>query len=320
MNLMSSTVSNIPVSAAALRDGEPPPDRLSPTDPAAANGTVLETVIEPKKGWIGLDWAELSRSRELLFFLVWRDVKVRYKQATLGVLWAVLVPLIQVMIFSTIFGSGLNLASQLSPKVQHAFPVFIFAAMLGWQVINRSLTEGGLSLVSQQHLLTKIYFPRLFVPTSAVGGALFDMMISLPVFLIVMAVYRIVPPWTVVFFPALLVLTAMLGAGLAYLISALTVTYRDLRFVIPFVAQIWMYLSFVMFPVPESFLASPRWQVVFHLNPVYGIVSTFRKVLMGESPGWSWTHLASATAITVCLFVLGLFYFKKTERRFADIA
>ncbi|MDB5295973.1 MAG: putative polysaccharide transporter permease protein [Phycisphaerales bacterium] len=307
MNLMSSTVSNVPVSPAALAasaDAEP----------------VKETVIEPKKGWIGVDWPELSRGRELLYFLVWRDVKVRYKQATLGVLWAVLVPLIQVAIFSIIFGSGLNLASQLSPKVQHAFPVFIFAAMLGWQVINRSLNEGGLSLVSQQHLLTKIYFPRLFVPTSAVGGAMFDMLISLPVFVVVMAFYRVVPPWTVVFFPFLMLLTAMLGAGLAYTVSALTVTYRDLRFVIPFAAQIWMYLSFVMFPVPESIANSPKWKVLFHFNPAYGIVTTFRKVLMGESPGWSWTYLASSIVITVVLLIFGLFYFKKTERRFADIA
>jgi lipopolysaccharide transport system permease protein len=224
------------------------------------------------------------------------------------------------MIFSIIFGSGLNLASQLSPQVAHAFPVFIFAAMLGWQVINRSLNDGGLSLVNQQHLLTKIYFPRLFVPTSAVGGALFDMAISLPVFAIVMAAYRVVPPWTIVFFPLLVLLTAVLGSGLAYLISALTVTYRDIRFVIPFAAQIWMYVSFVMFPVPQSFAASTKWQVLFHLNPVYGIVTTYRKILMGESPGWSWTHLASSIVISAALFVFGLFYFKKTERRFADIA
>ena len=317
---MSSSVSNIPVPPAALRDAGPPPSQSLPPDPLAPAEAAMETVIEPKKGWIGLNWPELSRSRELLFFLVWRDIKVRYKQATLGILWAVLVPLIQVMIFSVIFGSGLNLASQLSPRVAHAFPLFIFAAMLAWQVINRSLNDGGLSLVNQQHLLTKIYFPRLFVPTSAVGGALFDMCISLPVFAAMMVVYRIVPSWTIVFFPFLVLLTAMLGAGLAYLISALTVTYRDIRFVIPFAAQIWMYVSFVMFPVPASFATSTKWHVLFHLNPVYGIVTTYRKVLMGESIGWSWTHLASATAITVCLFVLGLFYFKKTERRFADIA
>jgi lipopolysaccharide transport system permease protein len=173
------------VAAAVVLAPEPPPDPAV-VEAAAAAEAVMETVIEPKKGWIGLNWPELSRSRELLFFLVWRDIKVRYKQATLGILWAVLVPLIQVMIFSIIFGSGLNLASQLSPRVAHAFPVFIFSAMLGWQVINRSLNDGGLSLVNQQHLLTKIYFPRLFVPTSAVGGALFDMAISLPVLAVMM--------------------------------------------------------------------------------------------------------------------------------------
>jgi lipopolysaccharide transport system permease protein len=316
MNFMSTSVSNLPAAAAGTPDGHLLVAGASAAEEMGPN----DTLIAPQKGWIGIDWRELSRSRELLAFLIWRDIKVRYKQATLGVLWAVLVPLIQVAIFSIIFGSGLNLASQLSPKIQHAFPVFIFSAMLGWQVIARSLSEGGLSLVSQQHLLTKIYFPRLFVPTASVGGALFDLMISLPVFIVTMAVYRVVPPWTIVFFPLLVVLTAMLGAGLAYLMSALTVTYRDFKFVIPFIAQIWMWLSFVMLPVPESFLQRKSWQVLFHLNPVYGIVTTYRQILMGESLGWSWTYLASSIVITVALFVLGLFYFKKTERRFADIA
>ena len=177
MNFMSTSVSNIPVPADTLQR----PNASETGDEHAIEQSaesLKETVIQATKGWIGVDWAELARSRELLFFLVWRDIKVRYKQATLGVLWAVLVPVVQVAIFSAIFGSGLSLAAQLSGPAKHAFPVFIFSAMLGWQVINRSLSEGGLSLVNQQHLLTKIYFPRLFVPTAAVGGALFDLMIS----------------------------------------------------------------------------------------------------------------------------------------------
>jgi lipopolysaccharide transport system permease protein len=313
---MSTSVSNLPAGKPAAE----PLGSLGGTSAAVEPVVVTETVIEPRKGWIGIDWGELARARELLFFLIWRDIKVRYKQATLGVLWAVLVPLIQVAIFSAIFGSGLNLASQLSGPAKTAFPVFIFAGMLGWQVIARSLSEGGMSLVSQQHLLTKIYFPRLFVPTAAVGGALFDLMISLPVFVVALAIFQVAPSWTLVFFPLLVLQTAVLGAGLAYLLSALTVTYRDFRFIIPFLAQIWMWTSFVMLPVPQSFLGRPFWQLFFHLNPVYGIVSTFRAVLMDSYHGWSPSYLLSSIAITVGLFVLGLFYFRKTERRFADIA
>ena len=319
MNFMSTSVSNIPVPADALqRPGTSEIGDENAIEPSAES--LKETVIQPTKGWIGVDWGELARSRELLFFLVWRDIKVRYKQATLGVLWAVLVPVVQVAIFSAIFGSGLSLAVQLSGPAKHAFPVFIFSAMLGWQVINRSLSEGGLSLVNQQHLLTKIYFPRLFVPTAAVGGALFDLMISLPVFAIALAVFQVPVTWMMLLFPLLLIQTAMLGAGLAYLLSALTVTYRDFRFIIPFISQIWMWVSFVMLPVPESFLLQKKWEILFHLNPVYGIVTTYRVVLMNEWHGWSWSYLVSSIAITLGLFVLGLFYFKKTERRFADIA
>lgn len=328
MNLMPGSASNVPTAPANLRQdaaAEPQPDSairpdlLPPADLSAE--AVEETVIEPKKGWIGVNWHELHRSRELLYFLVWRDIKVRYKQAALGVLWAVLVPVIQVAIFSLIFGSGLNLASKLGAGFPaSAYPIYIFSAMLGWQVIARSLSDGGLSLVNQQHLLTKIYFPRLFVPTAAVGGAIFDMAISLVVFAIAMIVFRVTPDWTIVFFPLLVVQTAMLGAGIAYLLSALTVTYRDFRFIIPFLAQIWMWLSFVMIPVPENWLHQGKWQYLFYVNPVYGIVSTYRRILMGLEYGWSPWYLVSSIGITIVLFVLGLFYFRKTERRFADIA
>lgn len=323
MNFMPGSASNLPASPANLRQettAEDPSANIMPIEPDGES--TKETIIEPKKGWIGVDWAELRRSRELLYFLVWRDIKVRYKQATLGVLWAVLVPVIQVAIFSVIFGSGLNLASKLGANFPpKAYPIYIFSAMLGWQVIARSLSEGGLSLVNQQHLLTKIYFPRLFVPTAAVGGALFDMVISLPIFVIALCYFGIAPDWKLLaLFPLLVLQTAMLGAGIAYLLSALTVTYRDFRFIIPFLAQIWMWLSFVMIPVPENWLSQGKWQYLFYVNPVYGIVAAYRRVLMGLEYGWNPWYLVSSIGITIGLFVLGLFYFRKTERRFADIA
>jgi lipopolysaccharide transport system permease protein len=329
LNFMSTSVSKLPVPQDALRDGtsapadpsNPPPTEteLAALPPEHDEAEVRETVIEPRKGWIGIDWAELRRSRELLYFLVWRDIKVRYKQATLGVLWAVLVPVIQVTIFSVIFGSGLNLASQLgmAPK---AYPIYIFSAMLAWQLIARSLSDGGMSLVNQQHLLTKIYFPRMFVPTASIGGALFDFCVALPVFIGAMCIFKVVPSWTAVFLPLLVLQTAMLGAGMAYLLSALTVTYRDFRFIIPFMVQIWMWVSFVMIPVPRGWIGKEKFEWLCHLNPVYGLVSTYRRVLMDLEYGWTPTYLLSSIAITIGIFVLGLFYFRKTERRFADIA
>ena len=279
-----------------------------------------ETVIEPKKGWVAVDWPEMSRARELLFFLVWRDIKVRYKQATLGILWAVLQPLIQVVIFSVIFGSGLRLASMLSGPLSQAYPLFVFSGLLVWQLFARALSEGGMSLVNQQHLLTKIYFPRLFVPTASVGGALFDLIVSLPIFIVMMAVYRFAPPWTVVFFPLLVLQTVLLGSGMAYLLSALTVTYRDFRFIIPFLVQIWVWLTFVMFPVPDVFLRSAKWNALLAVNPMYGIVSAVRKVLLDSNHGWNPWHLVYSVVVTLAVFVFGTFYFRRTERRFADIA
>ena len=281
-----------------------------------------ETVIQASKGWIAVDWGELMRQRELLMFLVWRDIKVRYKQAMLGVAWAVLQPLTQVVIFSLIFGAGFNFASRLSATTGEKFcyPLFIFTALLPWQLFQRGLTEGGLSLVSQQHLLTKIYFPRLFVPTAAVGGGVFDMLISLPVLAAAMIFFQVAPPWQAVMLPALILLTAFLASGMAYLLSALTVNYRDFRFIIPFAAQLWMWISFVMIPVPEVWRHRTWFNVLAFANPMYGIISTFRKILLPYDLGWSPWHLASSVVATGIIFVLGLFYFRRTERRFADIA
>lgn len=287
---------------------------------------IHETVIEPRTGWIAVDWVELLRQRELLMFLIWRDIKVRYKQATLGVAWAVLQPLSQVVIFSLLFGMGLNLGSKFGAdpsKQPPPYALFVFAALLPWQFFARSMQDGGLSLVSQQHLLTKIYFPRLFVPTASVGGALFDMLISLPIFIATMAFYHMAPPWTVVFLPFLIVGTFVLASGMAYLLSALTVKYRDFRFIIQFAVQIWMWLSFVMIPFPANWAKNWKGQLLLHANPMYGYIATYRKILVPNadvlSP-WSWSMLASSILFSVGFFVLGIFYFRRTERKFADIA
>jgi lipopolysaccharide transport system permease protein len=278
-----------------------------------------ELVIQPSRGWMAVDWRELVRYRELLFFLVWRDVKVRYKQTVLGVAWAVLQPVLQVVIYTAIFGVALNMRGITSGE-NVPYPLVIFLGLLPWQLFAAGLNSGGLSLVNQQHLLTKIYFPRLFVPTSAVGGTLIDLAISLGVVAVVMLFYGFLPPWTAVFLPLLVLLTLLATLGMAYTLSALTVTYRDFRFLIPFMVQVWMWISFAVIAVPPGIAHSRHWQPLLYANPMYGIIAAFRKAVLGYDIGWHWTYLASATAISLALFFFGLFFFRRTERRFADIA
>jgi lipopolysaccharide transport system permease protein len=295
----------------------------SPSAVAEPEGETVELVIEPRKGWIGIDWQELFRNRELLYFLVWRDIKVRYKQAVLGVGWAVLQPVVQMVVFTLIVGVAARLNRQLPPGLPYA--VFVLSGLLPWTLFVTSLSAGGMSLVNQQHLLTKIYFPRLFIPTSVAGGALVDLGISALLFVVLLLVYGIVPTWGVLLLLPLLALTLLVSLGMSFLLSALTVTYRDFRFLIPFMAQIWMWVSFIAFP--PSIVEHWRYRWVLALNPMYPIIAGYRKILLGNVPGledwmigWHWNYLAVSVVTSVAIFLLGLFYFRRTERRFSDIA
>jgi len=279
--------------------------------------------IAPSKGWVPLKLNELWEYRELLYFLVWRDIKVRYKQAVLGVGWAVLQPVVQMLVFTLIFGVAARLKSQLPQGLPYS--VFVLSGLLPWQLFATSLTTGGMSLVNQQHLLTKIYFPRLFIPTSVTGGALVDLGVSSLLFFALLLFYGIVPTWGMLLLPVLLALTVVVSLGMAYLLSALTVTYRDFRFLIPFMAQLWMWLSFVAFP--PAMVEHWRWRWILALNPMYAIIAAYRKILLGNVPGitdamigWHWTYLAVSVATSLALLVVGVFYFRRTERRFSDIA
>ena len=282
-----------------------------------------EMVIRSRTGWIAIDWKEINRFRELLYFLVWRDVKVRYKQTILGFAWAVLQPLINALIYTLIFGSAAGFAQYLPPGVPYL--LFAFIGQLPWQFFSTGMSSGGLSLVNQQHLLTKIYFPRLFLPTSAIGGALFDMLMAGLVLAVFFICYSLgsssyTPPWTIVFVPLLIIPTMIAAMAMAYTLSALTVTYRDFRFHIPIMVQIWMLMSFVMFP-RELLLQRPKlaaWEWVLSLNPMYGIIQAYRGLGLGMD--WNPMHLVTGTLVSIALFVFGLFYFRRTERRFADIA
>ena len=271
-----------------------------------------ELIIRPRKGWIGIDWKELWRFRELMFFLVWRDVKVRYKQAALGFAWAIFVPLLMVTIYTLIFGRAGGMRRDIPEGLP--YPLFIFAGVIPWMMISSGIATGGMSLVNQQNLLNKIYLPRLFIPSSVIGGGLVDMTISFCVFSLMMAVYGITPQWTIVFVPLLIVLTMVAALAFALSLSALTVTYRDVRFVIPFLVQILMLLSAVAFP--STVLRAYPW--LRFGNPIAGIIDAYRAAIF---PNWNLHvgHFAFSVVSILALFVWGLFYFRKTERRFADI-
>ncbi len=302
-----------PVTEAVAPSTDQPAVRDDAID-AHASASV-ELVIEPSRGWTQINFAELWRQRELLYFLVWRDVKVRYKQTVLGMAWAILVPVLSMVVFTVIFGRFAGFEKLLPPELANAYPVFTYAGLLPWLFFSNAITQGGMSLVSQQHLLTKIYFPRLFVPTANVGGVLLDCVLSFGIFLGLMFYFGIMPPLAIVLLPIVVVQTILASLGIAYLLSALTVSYRDFRFVIPFMVQVWQFLSPVVYPTS---LVPERYRALFALNPLVGIIDGFRWTTLGVPS--SWTVIGVSWVSTLVLFVFGAMYFRKTERRFADIA
>lgn len=271
-----------------------------------------ELVIRARGGWSPVDWRELLGHRELLFFLIWRDVKVKYKQAFFGFAWAVLVPLIQVLLFT-----GIGIAMGLDKLFDGPYIVYVYAGLLPWLFLSSSITNGGLSLMNQQNLLTKIYMPRLLIPASTIGTALVDFTISAAVLTAVMAVCGYVPAASVLLVPLLILLMVVLALGIAFTLSALTINYRDVRFLIPFMAQVLMWVSAAVYP-PRIFQRYPTAMALLDFNPVYGVIAAFRSALLGEP--WHGRALAFAVAFAVVSFVWGMYYFKKAERRFADIA
>jgi len=318
---MSLSVSQLELTK-PLPDQSPQPESSSPPPVSDAMAAAIagqpELVIKPRRGWIAVDWRELWTHRELLYFLAWRDVKVRYKQAVLGIAWAVLAPLLSVLVFTVIMGAkGLGTNKSLPPDLQTHTGLFLFAGLIPWMFLSQGIGTGGLSLVNQQNLLSKIYMPRLFIPASTIGSGLVDMCISFGVFFTWMAFARYTPSIQILLLPLLIVLTMLLSTGLAFVLSAATVTYRDLRFLIPFITQIGMWLSFVILPYKSVF--NPKWEFVLYFNPFFGIVDSFRSCMFG---GWGWKpwHLLASIIWTAVILVFGLFYFRKTERRFADIA
>ncbi len=268
------------------------------------------SVIEPGKGWAPLDLGELWRYRELLYFLVWRDVKVRYKQTALGASWAIIQPLFSMVIFSVVFGRLAGIGSDGVP-----YPVFSFAALVPWTFFSNGLVQASNSVVNSQNLIKKIYFPRLVLPVATVLAGLVDFAIAFVVLLGMTVVYGIVPTAKLVWIPALLLLAFVTALGVSLWFAALNVRYRDVAYVTPFVVQVWLFATPIAYP---SSLLPESWRVLYGLNPMVGVVEGFRWCLLGTATVPGPIVGASAVAALVIL-VGGVYYFRSLEREFADV-
>lgn len=268
------------------------------------------TTIEPTKGWHGLGLRELWEYRELLFFLSWRDIKVRYKQTVLGVVWAIIQPVFAMVVFSLFFGRLARIPSDGIP-----YPLFSYCALLPWQLFAYSLTESSNSLVANERLITKVYFPRLVIPISTVFAGLLDFAIAFCVLLVMLFFYGVEPGWAIAILPAFLLLAIVTALGVGLWLSALSVRYRDVRYTLTFIVQIWLFLSPVAY---SSSLVPAGWRPLYGLNPMAGVIDGFRWALLGtaNAPGASlWVSLVMAGLILTG----GLFFYRRMEKSFADL-
>ncbi len=267
-------------------------------------------VIKPRPGWRAIELAELWKYRELLYFLTWRDVKVRYKQTVLGVLWALIQPVMTMVVFTIFFGR----LGGMQQHVEGDYSIFVFAGLLPWQFFSTAVAQSGQSLIASSNLISKVYFPRLLVPIAAVGSSLVDLTISFSVLLALMVWDGVAFSAQLLFVPLFVFGTLLAAAGVGTFLSALSVAYRDFRYVVPFLIQIWMFASPVVFPfsvIPE------KWRMVYALNPMVGMLSGFRSAVLNE-PFYCGPIVVSSLVIVV-FAVVAAFYFRRVERRLADI-
>lgn len=268
------------------------------------------TYLRPSTGWLSINFKELWRYRELIYFLTWRDVKVRYKQAVLGIAWAILQPLLTMVIFTVIFGILLKTPSQDLP-----YPLFSLTALLPWQLFASALQRSSVSLVGNANLITKIYFPRLAIPLSSVFAALVDFGVSFIVLLGVMIYYQYWPGWNILWLPPLVLLSLLTALSVGLWLSALNVQYRDIQHMVPFIIQVWLYASPIVYPIETIPAGILRW--LYGLNPMVGVIQGFRWALVGGSPPD--VTLLISVGVVLTILVSGLYYFRRMEKTFADI-
>jgi len=269
-----------------------------------------KSLIKASRGWAALNLRDLWLYRELIFFMTWRDLKVRYKQTLLGASWAILQPFLTMIVFSIFFG---NLAKVPSDGVP--YPIFSFTALIPWTLFSKALQDASRSLVANRHMITKVYFPRMILPLSSVMAGLVDFLIAFVVLLGMMWYYKIPPTVNVWVLPLFLLLALVTAVGVGLWLSALNVLFRDINYVLPFLTQFWMYLTPVAYP---SSMIPSEWQVIYALNPMAGVIEGFRWALLGTGQPPGIITLVSSIAAVV-LLISGMFYFRRMERLFADM-
>jgi len=274
------------------------------------NSAVPITIIEPKKGWVPIDLKQIWNYRELFYFLTKRDIKVRYKQTVLGGLWAIIQPFFTMIVFTLFFGRLAKIPSDGIP-----YPIFVYTGLLPWTYFANALSASGNSLVGSANLITKVYFPRLIIPASASLAGLIDFFIAMLVLAGMMIYYQFLPGFGILLFPFLVGLTFLCSVGVGLWLSALNVQYRDIRYVIPFLIQLWMFVSPVIYPVS---MVPQRFQWLLAMNPMGGVIQAHRASLLGHQP-IDWFLLGISTAIIIIIFLSGLYYFRRMEKTFADV-
>ena len=265
--------------------------------------------IEAGRGWAGLDLRDLWLHRDLFFFLVWRDVKVRYKQTVLGAAWAIIQPLLTMVVFTLFFGRLAKVPSDGIP-----YPIFAYAGLLPWTFFSNAITASSNSLVGNASLITKVYFPRMVIPAAAVGAGLVDLAIAALILVAMMAYYGFGLGWSALLLIPLVLLTALLALGVGMWMSGLNVKYRDVRYALPFCVQLWMYATPIIYPI--SFIPE-RWRWILVLNPLTGIIDGFRSALFGQA--FHWSEFVVSTILTLLFLVYAAYSFKRMERDFADV-
>ncbi|HEX7956509.1 MAG TPA: ABC transporter permease, partial [Pyrinomonadaceae bacterium] len=293
----------------------PPPaaaahEKARPSHPADPLPDRPYVVIEPRRPVLGGLLRDLWAYHELLYFLTWRDVKVRYKQTLMGVAWAVLQPLCMMAVFTLFFGRLAGMPSDGLP-----YPLFAFAGLLPWTFFSTAATTSGNSVVNSANLITKVYFPRLIVPAASVGAALVDFGVTFVVLGGIMAYYRVAPGWGALMLVPLSLLLVLLAVAFGVLTSALNVKYRDVRFVLPFLIQIWFFATPVIYPTS---LVPARWRWLMALNPLSGVVEGFRAALFGAR-AFDWAAIGVSAAVTCALLACAVVTFRRMERGFADV-
>jgi lipopolysaccharide transport system permease protein len=278
--------------------------------PLAERSELPHTRIEPSKGWISLGLKDLWQYRELLFFLTWRDIKVRYKQTALGAAWAIIQPLLTMMVFTLFFGRLAKVPSDGIP-----YPLFSYTALLPWQLFAYALTESSNSVVANERLITKVYFPRLVVPLASILAGLVDFVIAFTLVIGMMVWYGVKPTWAVLTLPFFVILAMATAFGVGLWLSALNVQYRDVRYTLNFIVQFWLFASPVAY---SSTLVPARWRPFYGLNPMAGVIEGFRWALLGKTQAPGAMLLVSMVVVALVL-VGGLYYYRRMERTFADV-